>query len=51
VDIEISEAQTRALSLSTVNDAYVYDCEIVFPSGEVQRALDGRALVSPEVTK
>lgn len=51
VDIEISEAQTRSLSLSTVNDAYVYDCEVVFPSGEVRRALEGRALVSPEATK
>lgn len=51
VDIQITEAQTRSLSLSTVNDAYVYDCEVVFPSGEVQRAIEGRALVSPEVTK
>lgn len=51
VDIEISESQTRALSSSSVNDRYVYDAEVVLPSGEVLRPLEGTALVSPEVTK
>lgn len=51
VDITISESQTRGLSSSSVNDKYVYDLEVVFPSGEVERVLEGPAFVRPEVTK
>lgn len=50
VDILMTEAQTRSLSTSTANDKFVYDVEIVFPSGDVSRPLEGSAIVTPEAT-
>jgi hypothetical protein len=45
-------AETTATIASTqANTFYVYDVELVFLGGTVERLLQGKARVSPEVTK
>lgn len=52
--LSLTAVQTAALPSSSSKDnplACVYDVEIVSPLGVVSRVLEGRALVSPEVTR
>ena len=47
IDITMSAAQTEALELRKA----IYDLELVFPSGDVARLLQGNVLISPNVTE
>jgi hypothetical protein len=57
VTMELTALQTAALPVdpSTQNvkkvTRHVYDIEMVAPSGDVARILDGQVVVSPEVTQ
>jgi len=46
IDIEILTAQTATLT----TDGY-YDLELILPSGEVERILQGQVLLDREVTR
>jgi hypothetical protein len=43
----ITAAQTSALKAGT----YVYDLELEAPNGEVIRLIEGRFVITPEVTR
>lgn len=49
VEIRFSAAQTSAMPAGA--QAGVWDCELTAPGGTVQRLVEGRVSVSPEVTK
>ena len=47
VSVMITAAQTSALKAGT----YVYDLELEAPNGEVIRLIEGRFVITPEVTR
>lgn len=47
VSVTITAAQTSALKAGT----YVYDLELEAPNGEVIRLIEGRFVITPEVTR
>lgn len=47
VSLSLSPAQTSALSKSYG----VWDCELEFEDGTVQRLLEGKVIIRPEVTR
>jgi hypothetical protein len=47
VSISITAEQSAALKAGT----YVYDLELESPSGEVMRLIEGRFIITPEVTR
>lgn len=55
--VELTAAQTAALPLKAqktatrVTEAFAYDVEVTYPSGVVERVLEGVCNVSPEVTR
>ena len=55
--MELSDEDTAAIPLkaqkttSRVTEAMAYDLEVVYPSGDVERVLEGVANISPEVTR
>ena len=54
VTIQLTASDTAALPVSTTfGDAWVgvYDLELVAPSGDVTRLLEGQFVVTPEVTR
>lgn len=50
VDMHLPAASTAALSLNKEQD-YFYDLEMVLPSGDVRRVMEGKVKVYPEVTR
>jgi hypothetical protein len=56
ITITITPVQSSGIAMPTVNgvrDAFdgVYDLELVAPSGDVTRLLEGRFICSPEATR
>lgn len=55
--IELSSSQTAAIPLKgqkvqeRVTEPFAYDIEVTYPSGFVERVLEGVVNVSPEVTR
>jgi hypothetical protein len=47
----LSATDTSSLPLSTDPAGHVYDLELVGPGGIVERLVEGRVIVSPEVTR
>lgn len=50
-DGEISVLVTAEQSAALAAATYVYDLELESPSGEVMRLIEGRFIVTPEVTR
>jgi len=47
ISITITAGQTTSLIAGT----YVYDIELIAPNGDVDRILEGKFIVTPEVTR
>lgn len=47
IDVEITDGQTAALPAGT----WQYDLELYAPEGDVTRLLEGKCVVTPEVTR
>lgn len=55
--LSLTSTQTAALFVNPINTAdrpateYIYDIEITYTSGDTDRIMQGKVLLSPEVTK
>lgn len=55
VEVYLSDAQTDAMGVkegsSRPRTAAVYDIEIIFPSGDVKRLIQGAVAINPNITR
>lgn len=51
ITLALSDTQTAALNLATAHTCWLYDLELQSPTGTVERLLEGRVLITREITR